>query len=725
MSQTETLYILELKIPDEDSQRIPVQGRVTVGSSPEANISLKEFGLAPLHCNFRDNNEILTVQNTGGDGAVVVGKQKLGHGKMYIVDKGDAIKLGDLTFIIRTEEAELHYVDDDGHTLAGSLTDVIDDESEDKKTKSVLAKITGLFRKKKDVSEEGDIDIEEDESSDDGPVFDVIDHTNDSGDISDDDTAPRTIKASGASIGKQKPKKVRVSPFMKERRAGFLIRFFGFTIDLALVYSIYLYALPLLKIEKHLQKGFDLLAPYLDKVLPHVQPHVPENILATATNYTTLKILFIFLAFILISNIFLGVNAGLFLIGATGHGGFIGKRIKSLIRTLIGFVTNPFIIFDLPALLKKRTLKEVLSHSQIEKRSNFLSFILGLVITPTVILAAFLWPLINDPILLKMPEFEIAPKATKKSKKEHNTIAMSRHLNMKIAFFKKKTIEFIPAVEKTGIKLHAIDTKRGNKASIFYAKEIDLNPEFKSMLEKNPFLPSFSPSLYKFMSEQKDSKPLTDELASLVKDSMGLTAYRTHEVLLQHGPYINGIMDIRLKLIKSLGITGKFKATLFTVSRKPSLLIEEENTNKIQRAYVIPLGKMKLTPLIIQFDAKSRVLANNIIQTVLMKAGRLPKAFEFDANLVENWNAFTVLDFLASKNKENISEEVVTSVVSFYEGKIAVLKAPEGVSAKSKRSYERLIRSSLKKTSASLKGSILSDELSNLMEQLPEVKVKK
>lgn len=717
MANTETLYILELKIPDEDSQRIPVQGKITVGSSSDANLSLKDFGLAPLHCNFRDSNEILTVQNTGGDGAVIVGKQKLGHGKMYIVDKGDVVKLGEISVVIRTEEAEVHFVDDEGKTLAGNIDIDEEDEAHDQATKSVFSKLSGIFKKNKNEDEDAT------DTSDDGPVFDVIDHSDEEDDF-DEDTAPRKIKASG-SIGSQKPKKLRISPFLKERRAGFLIRFFGFAIDLALVYSIYLYILPLLKVETHFQKAFDLLAPLMDKVIPRLQPHIPENILSSLTNYTTIKIAFIMVGFLLVSNLMFGVSSGLFLLGATGQGGFISKRIKSLIRTILSFITTPFLIFDIPSLIKKRTLKEVLSYSQIEKRSNALSFILVLIITPAIILGSILWPLINDPLLLKMPEYEVAINSKKKSKREDNVIAMSRFLNMKLAFFNKKTIQYIPSLEKTGVKLHIIDTKRGHKVSLFHNKEIDLNPEFKSMLEKNPFFPSFSPYLYKFMAEQKDSKELLSELTSIADSSLGLTPLRLHEIILEHGPYLNGIMEVRLKLINALGITNKFKVTSFTKSRRKSLLIEEESTNKIQTAYIIPLGTMKLTPLAIQFDSKSKALANNIIQNVLMKAGRLPKAYEFDANIVESWNSFTVLDFLNLKDKENLSENVVTSIVSFYEGKIEVLKAPEGVSAKAKRAYEKLIRGSLKKTSAKLEDSLLSQELAKLMEQLPEKKVKK
>ena len=720
MAQTETLYILEIKIPDEDSKRVPVQGKISIGSSEDVDICIEDFGLAPRHCTFRDNNEILTVQNTGGDGAVIVGKQKLSHGKMYIVDKGDSIKLGELTFVVRTEEVEAHYVEEDEKTLAGQDFDEddYDDDETEGKPKSLMSRFTGMFKRNRAE------DLNDPEEEEPGEI-EVIDHSDEEDEEYDDDsTAPREVKASGA-IGSMKPKKVRISPFLKEKRAGFIIRLLGFILNLCAIYSIYLYALPLLKVEAHFQKIFDLLTPHIEKVLPLLTPHVPEAALTFLTNYITIKILILFILTQIVSSLLFGCSLGLFLLGGTGNGGFVGKRIKSLVRNLIGFITSPLLIFDLPILLKYRTLKEVLSHSQIEKRSNALSFLAGVTIFPIALIAAFLWPLINDPILLKMPEYVVSAPAPRKKAKTKAEAIVSSHFELKAKYMKKKSLELIPSFEKKGIILHVLDTKKGSKLSISKSKSIDLNPEFKSNLESNPFFASFTPNLFKFMSEQKASKEVNREISAILRDSIGMDFLRLHEILLDHGPYVKGLIDIRLKALSSLGITEKYKSTLYTVSRKDFLILEEESTAARQRIVILPLNGMKLTPIQIEFRSKDRVLANIFVEKFFKNAGPAPKDYLFTANTDSPWNAFAILDLFANKESIDITDDVVASVSAYYKQSIEKLKSPKDVSAKAKRAFIKTLRNSFKRTSKSMEKTKLADELVKLTELLPATKTKK
>lgn len=703
---TETLYILEIKIPDEDSQRVPVQGKVSVGSGADVDICIEDYGLAPRHCTFRDNNEILTVHNTGGEGAVVVGKQKLSHGKMYIIDKGDSVKLGDLTFVVRTEDAEVQYIEDEEETSTGVISEHEDEQ--EGKTRSIMQRLTGLFKKntEEEEDEEEEIDIQ------------VIDHSEDEDE--EEDESPRQVKASGG-LGKVSPKKVNVSPYLKLRRAGVIVRLLGFLLNLAMVYSAYLYALPMLKAEEYFQKIFELITPFIEKALPFLTPHVPENILLVLTGYTTIKIIIIFMALEIASSMLFGCSLGLFFLGATGHGTFLGKRIKAVFRSIFSFITSPLIIFELPVILKFRTLKEVLSFSQIEKRSNALSFLLGISVAPLGILAALLWPLMNDPILLQMPEYEVSAKAPKKKgKRKSNFTGASTYLGLKVNFFKKPSMEFIPSYEKSGIKLYAMDLKKGKKVTISKSKEIDLNPAFKTMLEMNPFFPSFSSELYFFMAEQKSSKNISAEIASLTRDSLGLTPFRLHEVLLDHGPYINGLMDIRMTVLGKLGISNKFKATSYIAGRKDYLLLEEESSDALQRIVILPLGEMVIRPFILSFKAKDRALANSLVESLFKSSGRLAKGFKFDPSGVKEWNDLSLLDYFSSPTKAEASSDDVMAMADLYKAKIEILKAPEGIPAKAKKLYTGQLRKALKRTAKEMGDSPLSSELLKLVEELPK-----
>lgn len=720
MGKKQTLYILDIKIPDEDSQRIPVQGKVTVGSASDVDICIEDFGLAPRHCIFRDNNEVLTVQNTAGDGGVVVGKQELNHGKMYIVDKGDSIKIGDLTFIIRTEKVDVQFIDDEGKTLTSTNVEEMDEEGESK-TRSFVSRLSGMFKRNK----EEDLTEPEEEEIDN---IQVIDHTqdefvdeSDEEEVSNDEvTAPNRNFGAGA-LGKVTAKKVRVSPYSLKRRAGFIVRLLGFIINLTLVYSIYLYALPLFKVESYFQKGFDFLNPFITKALPLISPHVPENIILFLTSYTFLKILSLFIVLEIASSLVLGSSIGLFLLGATGFGGFLGKRIKAFIRTLIGFITSPFLIFDLPILVRIRTLKEVLSLSQIEKRSNFLSLFLGFIVFPIVLIATVLWPLAADPLLLKNPEYVESKSAVRaKGKREANFVGLSAFFKVKTKFFNKETLEFIPSIERSGPSLQLMDLKKGSKVALTKIKEIDLNPEFQKMLELNPFFSSFTPNLFKFMSEQKDSKEIIREITGLQKDALGITVLRLHEILLDHGPYLNGIMEIRLKLLKELGIAQKFKATYFNAGRKDYLAIEEMGSAPLKSLYILPIGSMKIEPFKIQYKAKDSYLAQVILENFFKTSGTFPREFTYDPSLVKEWNALSIIDYFAFAKKESSSESAEKGILEFYQTKIEVLKSPKNLSARSKKAYGKLLKDTFNRTSKALGDVKLSKELLKLTEQLPE-----
>ncbi|MFT6070500.1 MAG: hypothetical protein ACJAT2_003182 [Bacteriovoracaceae bacterium] len=717
MAKKHTLYILDIKIPDEDSQRIPVQGKITVGSASDVDICIEEFGLAPRHCIFRDNNEVLTVQNTAGDGGIIVGKQELNHGKMYIVDKGDSIKIGDLTFVIRTEKVDGQFVDDQGETLTDTYVDEMDEE--EAKTSSFISRISSLFKRNKaeNLTEPEKEEIDK---------VQIIDHSAEEVEEDDDevdedeDTAPNREFPSGA-LGKIEPKKVRVSPYIVARRAGFIVRLLGLIINLAVVYSIYLYALPLLKIEAYFQKGFDLLTPFIEKGMPLLSPHVPESILTFLSSYTFLKILSLYLAVEIIAALIFGCSIGLFLLGATGHGGFLSKRIKALVRTLIGFITSPLLIFDAPVLLRIRSLKEVLSFSQIEKRSNFLSLFLGFTIFPVVLIATIIWPLVADPILLKNPEFLEAKSAVrKKGKREANFISLCAYFKIKTKFYKKDSLEFIPSIERGGPTLHLIDLKKGDKVSLSKLKEIDLNPEFQKMVELNPFFSSFTPHLYKFMNEQEDSHEITREIADLQKDALGITPMRLHQILLDHGPYLNGLMSLRMKILKELGIVQKFKTTFFNAGRKDYLAIEESGDTPNKSIYILPIGAMKIEPIKIHFNKKTGNLAQTFLLNFFKTSGTFPQEFTYDASAVEQWNALSLIDFFAFAKDKEAPLSAQKGILEFYQSKIEILKSPKDLSARSKKAYEKLLKDSFNRTSKALGESKLATELLKLTEQLPD-----
>jgi len=71
----------------------------------------------------------------------------------------------------------------------------------------------------------------------------------------------------------------------------------------------------------------------------------------------------------LVSHILFGLTPGQFFLGLRNSRSFLASRLLGLMRYLIGLITGPFIIFDLPILFRLKSLKEILTFNTLIRRS--------------------------------------------------------------------------------------------------------------------------------------------------------------------------------------------------------------------------------------------------------------------------------------------------------------------------------------------------------------------
>lgn len=98
---TPVMYTLDIRLQGAPPERVTIDDKLTVGSSPQAEISIEGLNLDAIHCIFRYYNEILTVYNIGAKTVTYLDKQPLEGGRMYVLDKGDKLNIGKLEIIIR------------------------------------------------------------------------------------------------------------------------------------------------------------------------------------------------------------------------------------------------------------------------------------------------------------------------------------------------------------------------------------------------------------------------------------------------------------------------------------------------------------------------------------------------------------------------------------------------------------------------------------------------
>src|SRR5690606_27270404 len=85
--------------------------------------------------------------------------------------------------------------------------------------------------------------------------------------------------------------------------------------------------------------------------------------LSSTFNLAPLFLLFILFRFI--STLILGVSVSELCLSLRSKGNVIWTRIGGALRVLIGAITGPFLVFDAPAVISRRTFKEVLSFTHL------------------------------------------------------------------------------------------------------------------------------------------------------------------------------------------------------------------------------------------------------------------------------------------------------------------------------------------------------------------------
>ncbi|MBP9674618.1 MAG: FHA domain-containing protein, partial [Bacteriovoracaceae bacterium] len=153
---------------------------------------------------------------------------------------------------------------------------------------------------------------------------------------------------------KQKPKTVVKAPKRTERDpvAGAFSRLFALVGDLALAFSLHSFLMGL--------KEFNFLAGQLiQQVRMFYLPWIKVAFLKTleqdvAKSYSYLLV---FILLQLISVLLFSVTFSQWVMGLKGSRNFLWSRFGGILRTFLGVITFPFVIFDMPCLFGKRTLK--------------------------------------------------------------------------------------------------------------------------------------------------------------------------------------------------------------------------------------------------------------------------------------------------------------------------------------------------------------------------------
>lgn len=495
------------------------------------DIVINDSSISPRHATFTLQDDVVSIIDHGSQRGTFINGRKIPVGKFIILEAGDAIKLGDLDLKVKTGSKIVDESEIPTSPLSSTSTHIISAPAIPK------AKAAPLSASRK----------------------------------------PETKK-------KNKNKKKQFS-FTSYRSANALLRVLAILGDFFLAYILLILFLPfddfkfiLAKIPELVQSQLPLPVAEIEGLLRN-EYQLPVDSLLEVFNFLNSFIeiypLVVMYGLLRLGSTFIfGTSFSQFMLGMRAGMNKIWARVGGLLRVLIGFVTWPFLIFDLPALFSRRTFKEVITFTNVYNSSKLAS-VFGIIFYPILLLGAFIFaPLfqgfeITDPVILNPKVEERVATAQENLPAEKIRSASSQFFQLAVAYpFDEysfiPTFTILGAGSKTKMEpsLTIFEKKLKSSMTLSLMKSFDLAALIELALRGNPFLQEKFPTLYEYaytsasaieaVTKPQDEKRIVTfekELMELIRLSFRLNLENSLDVIQGETPILAGLVHFRSSLL--------------------------------------------------------------------------------------------------------------------------------------------------------------------------------
>lgn len=564
----------------------PIVEELIVGSVEGA--SLPHPSISPYHCIFRVQQGILSVSDVGSmQGTFVLG-ERLGVKKVFLLADGDEIKIGDLLFkveqVLTPQEKEppgdLQNLQEALPPLPMTQEEVVvpEDIAPEKQPLPQSEKMPPLAQEHLEEKNAPAPPLEKENLPQSGPL--PPQEFEDAQEITADFSSEEIAEESAETMPGELPhfehieeiiydeeldeKKGRRKRKKKGRKtADALIRFFGLTADLALVFFLMGQVGTIPQLEQGLKKLQEYLLQGVNYGLGFFDLSFPQDYQV----YLSFFIFFIFYQFV--GNLFFGLGPGQFLVGMRSEGSFLWKRLGGTIRSFLAFFTTPTLLTDLPAISSKRTLKEVLSGTRLLNGHFFWRLVGVLILLPLLWILSLASPLLLEKkrqVSFKNTNMQNISKipVEKQILAKSNLFAFSGHHQKNL----EDDYYFLPSFWD---KVEGKKRKKLAALSFFDAKEqrivdvVAMNALFswerflQAVKQETPFFAkSFANLNRSLQKEEVASYSFTKELRNLIERAFALRLHLSkksfrieglEDYFFESGPFIKGYIDFRESLL--------------------------------------------------------------------------------------------------------------------------------------------------------------------------------
>ncbi len=633
-------YITFTNLESELSRKI--SPKLTIGREV-GELLIDNDSISPRHCTLLVSRDVVSIIDHSSEEGTFVNKKQLAAGKMFILNPKDKLKLGKLTAKIEFKHTPVIQAESEvEHEL-----EVDDEFSEDSLVHEVAempTPNTEMLSLETPIEEEDEEEIESQPMSErekqqeysmmtsKGIILDQhrkevlkksakskVDIYQPEIDEEDDEVKGKTSFFSKLRFWKKKEKKAKVvaasgkgkkvtKPKVVEPPAtSGLIRIVAFGLDTLFAMTLHTIASPIEEFESlfisfpnTLKEIFDpvyqeYLKPLVDQA--STSSEVIADIINMLGESELIKLImpyfFFAIALRMLTSLLFGLSLGQVVMGIKiFKESFFLKRIKGLVREFLGLITLPFIIFDIPTLFGKRSLKEVLTFSRIYTPHPMGTNITIFFWIPVAILIYACAPVLEgfeaiEPIVVDTQgEKRIEPWIyTRPVSSEFLGVKFDQTENMKVVPLIDISIKDKKKFRKYGLYFYNVETKQS--LSVFKDKgNIKLLNLFREYKEENPLIWFYEPYIQEFVESMKlnntsfkakidkqDINNISQEFRELLKNVFELDLVTLPNFLVEEGPFIKAHVNLKKRLesifphrVESLTFSnfGNFSGLLFT-----------------------------------------------------------------------------------------------------------------------------------------------------------------
>ncbi len=683
-------FILELSNM-EGSPTYNLTHQLTVGSEV-GNIVIADPSVSPRHCTFILQEEVVSVLDHGSVAGTFINGQKIPPGRYIILEETDNIRVGDL-------EVQVHV-----------------------KTDAVKEEVEEAVEEEPEEAEEEDMEekpVPETNAKESKPSFFKKWFKFKSNSSKDDDSSALYRKEHKREFKKEDRKSKVVSlsgnsPYSTNS----LVRVFAVLCDILIAYALYIILIPFDEFRQFSSDVPAMLGSLLDvnwnalwaafnEDYAFLGEMLKDIYTLSAVTFHLGPLIFLFILVRLITTLLFGVTISEAFLGVRSHKHAAWKRIGGVLRVLIGIVTGPLIIFDIPAIVSRRTFKEFMTFTHTYVTSKFLS-ILGIILyLPLLVAIALLAPLIQgfelpEPVavsdVLERRIKVVQPKDT--AVEIVKTKDYSEFFKLELAF-DGQNISLIPFFKFTEVKKKI----NYNPAVIIYHKDLQRNVklevfktfDLKELLAigirgdfflegKFPLLNEFvhstgaQKSVFKTKNDEKENAKFASEVVSFTKVAFELSAENAFEQMQAYTPYLKGFLDYKASLLQLIEFKKFDQVDFIKLGNAYFLRISYKTMKPFD--LLIPLIRGEGRILKVEFDKKENlgVLRNKFYKFTLEEANWFP-THEVQA-IGETLLPLQVVDFFSKldiKGDKVSSDKAQALYGYYYENSANVLKRHDSV----------------------------------------------